>query len=80
MALESATPSLTMTGTPQARSSASFVAAELFCAKTGFMKNRPTSSNRTSSGMSAKSASLFNLKFLATYRVGGTARERAPRP
>lgn len=25
-------------------------------------------------------ASLFNLKFLATYGVGGTARERAPRP
>ncbi len=25
-------------------------------------------------------ASLFNLKFLATYRVGGSARDRAPRP
>lgn len=25
-------------------------------------------------------ASLFNLKFLETYSVGGTARERAPRP
>jgi deoxyhypusine monooxygenase len=25
-------------------------------------------------------ASLFNLKFLRTYSIGGTARERAPRP
>jgi len=25
-------------------------------------------------------ASLFNLKFLSTYSVGGSARERAPRP
>jgi deoxyhypusine monooxygenase len=25
-------------------------------------------------------ASLFNLRFLASYSVGGTARERAPRP
>jgi len=25
-------------------------------------------------------ASLFNLRFLATYSVGGTARDRAPRP